>query len=72
MSAWAIWSMMGMYPDTPGDPAFTLTVPRFEKITVKLDPEVWGKESLEIKRSRSAKAHSGRISHDEMLRRYGR
>ena len=71
MSAWAIWSMMGMYPDTPGDPAFTLTVPRFDKITVKLDPEVWGKNYLEIKR-RNAKAHSGRISHDEMLRRYGK
>ncbi len=71
MSAWAIWSMMGMYPDTPGDPAFTLTVPRFDKITVKLDPEIWGKNYLEIKR-RNAKAHSGRISHDEMLRRYGK
>ena len=71
MSAWAIWSMMGMYPDTPGDPTFTLTVPRFDKITVKLDPEIWGKNYLEIKR-RNAKAHSGRISHDEMLRRYGK
>ncbi len=72
MSAWAIWSMMGLYPDTPGDPMFTLTVPRFDKITVTLDPQVWGKDSLVIKRSRRAKDHSGRISHTRMLDRYGK
>jgi putative alpha-1,2-mannosidase len=71
MSAWAIWSMMGMYPDTPGDPCFTLTIPRFDKVTVTLNPEYWGKSSMVIKRS-SAKAHSGRITQKEAFRRYAK
>jgi predicted alpha-1,2-mannosidase len=71
MSAWAIWSMMGIYPDTPGDPCFTLTVPRFSKVTVTLNPEYWGKSSMVIKRS-NAKTHSGRITQQEAFRRYAK
>lgn len=45
MSAWAIFSMMGLYPDIPGEPGYTLTTPRFDKVTVKLDPRYYkGKE----------------------------
>ena len=35
MSAWAIFSMMGLYPDAPGEPYYTLTSPVFDKVTVK-------------------------------------
>ena len=48
MSAWAVFSMMGFYPDCPGSPSYTLTTPRFNKVTLDLDPEVHGSESLEI------------------------
>ncbi len=34
MSAWAIFSMMGLYPDTPGSPYYTLTTPTFDRIEV--------------------------------------
>lgn len=35
MSAWAVFSMMGFYPDCPGEPYYTLTTPVFE--TVEID-----------------------------------
>ena len=34
MSAWAVFSMMGFYPDCPGSPAYTLTTPSFELIEI--------------------------------------
>ena len=34
MSAWAIFSMIGFYPDCPGEPGYTLTSPVFDKITL--------------------------------------
>lgn len=34
MSAWAVFSMMGFYPDCPGEPYYTFTAPVFERITV--------------------------------------
>lgn len=34
MSAWAIFSMMGFYPDCPGEPMYTLTSPVFDSVTI--------------------------------------
>ena len=34
MSAWAVFSMLGFYPDCPADPAYTLTRPAFGRISV--------------------------------------
>ena len=34
MSAWAVFSMMGIYPDCPGEPTYTLTTPVFDKVTI--------------------------------------
>lgn len=54
MSAWAVFSMMGFYPDCPGNPSYTLTTPRFDKVRISLTPEYNnGKESLEIIRNNS-------------------
>ena len=36
MSAWAVFSMLGFYPDCPADPAYTLTRPTFSKAVVTL------------------------------------
>ena len=36
MSAWAVFSMMGLYPDVPGVPEYTLTTPTFDKISINL------------------------------------
>ena len=37
MSAWALFTMMGIYPDCPGIPYYSLTAPVFDKITLHLD-----------------------------------
>lgn len=36
MSAWAVFSMMGIYPSTPAVPEFAFTKPKFKKITIHL------------------------------------
>lgn len=38
MSAWAIFSMIGLYPDCPGLPNYTLTAPVFDKVTIHPEP----------------------------------
>lgn len=48
MSAWAIFSMMGFYPDCPGSPYYTFTLPRFDEVKISLDPEFWGKKELNL------------------------
>lgn len=48
MSGWAVFSMMGFYPDCPGVPEYTLTLPAFDRVTIKLNPRYYGKEELVI------------------------
>ena len=49
MSAWAVFSMMGFYPDCPGEPAYTITTPRFDRIEITTDPKLCGgREKLVI------------------------
>lgn len=56
MSAWAVFSMMGFYPDCPGNPSYTLTVPRFDSVTITLNPELCGgKDKLVITAEGSGK-----------------
>lgn len=52
MSAWAIFSMMGFYPDCPGVPSYTLTSPTFDKVTIKLNPDYYDRQSLVIEAHR--------------------
>jgi len=48
MSAWLVFSMMGIYPTLPGNPCFTVTSPVFDKITVKLDRRYYDRDELVI------------------------
>ncbi|QOG00724.1 GH92 family glycosyl hydrolase [Flavobacterium sp. MDT1-60] len=50
MSAWLVYSMMGFYPISPGDPIYTITTPMFDKITIQLDPRYYKKENIVIQR----------------------
>jgi predicted alpha-1,2-mannosidase len=50
MSAWAVFSMMGFYPDIPGVPEYSLTLPVFDKVTIHLDPVYHGTDSLVIEK----------------------
>ena len=77
MSAWAVFSMMGFYPDCPGEPHYTLTAPVFDRIELTLDPEYTGTDRLVIEKdgdgyirgiTSGGKPFRGfRIGHHEML-----
>lgn len=54
MSAWAIFTMMGFYPDCPGSTSYALTTPTFDRITIKLDKDFYPKGELVIERSGKA------------------
>lgn len=65
MSAWAVFSMMGFYPDCPGDPSYTLTTPRFDRVEITLDPRFCdGRDRLVITKGRHMK---GRVSHNDLI-----
>lgn len=82
MSAWAVFNMMGFYPDCPGSPYYTLTSPVFDRIVIKLDKRYWSKEELTIEAKRNQpeeiyidKIHLGgkplkenRVSHDQLIK----
>ena len=42
------FSMMGLYPDCPGIPRYTLTAPTFDRITLHLDPRYYKHDTLVI------------------------
>ncbi len=76
MSAWAIFSMMGLYPDCPGEPYYTLTSPAFDRVEVdtkegtlvieaeRPTPEAIYIDTMELG-GRPLKSY--RISHDDLL-----
>jgi predicted alpha-1,2-mannosidase len=51
MSAWLVFSMMGIYPITPAEPNYTFVTPLFDLIIIHLDPEYHGNNKLVIRRS---------------------
>jgi predicted alpha-1,2-mannosidase len=76
MSAWAVFSMIGFYPDCPGEPYYTLTSPVFDRVeidtangTLTIDAPHSTADDIYI----SAMTLNGkplkkyRISHDELI-----
>lgn len=53
MSAWLVYSMMGIYPIAPGDPVYTITTPMFDKITIQLDSKYYKNKSIVIEREKN-------------------
>ena len=82
MSAWAVFNMIGLYPDCPAAPYYTVVSPVFDRITIKLDKRYWKQEELVIETERNqpgdiyiknvslgSKTLKGyRISHNELIR----
>ena len=75
MSAWAVFSMMGFYPDCPGEPYYTLTTPVFDKVSIST-PQ--GEITIECERpaedcryidviSLNGKKSGYRITHKQLL-----
>ena len=54
MSAWAIFSMMGLYPDCPGSPYYTITTPVFDKVTLHLDKKYYPEGDITITTDRTS------------------
>ncbi|WP_111308420.1 GH92 family glycosyl hydrolase [Confluentibacter sediminis] len=50
MSAWLVYSMMGVYPLAPGEPKYTITTPMFNKITITLDANYYKNKNIVIER----------------------
>ena len=82
MSAWAVFSMMGIYPDCPGSPYYTITSPVFDKVTLHLDSRYYPDGDITITADRSnatgkyiksvslggKKLNSFRISHKDLIK----
>ncbi len=74
MSTWAVFSMMGIYPDCPGEPYYTITTPRFERVeidtahgTVVITTEGEG-DYIERMTLGDKPLNSYRISHDALMK----
>lgn len=69
MSAWAVFSMMGIYPDCPGHPSYTLTAPRFNKVELQNGTVITKVGDGYIRKiSVNGKTHgSFRISHSDLV-----
>lgn len=71
MSTWAVMSMLGIYPDVPGVPEYTLTVPTFDRATVHLP----NGKTLTVSRAANptgkveadGKSIGRRITHDQLM-----
>ncbi len=50
MSAWAIYTMLGFYPDCPGEMSFALTTPSFQRVTIHLNSKYYNEDKLVIER----------------------
>lgn len=49
MSGWAVFNMMGLFPDTPGRPDFTFVTPVFDKITLQLDGDYYASREVTLR-----------------------
>ena len=77
MSAWAVFSMMGLYPDCPGQPYYTLTTPRFDRVeietthgTIAIECEGRGNYIKEVLMG-GKRCDTFRISHSDLIKNGG-
>ena len=55
MSAWLLFSMMGFYPDCPGNMHYQIASPVFSKITITLNPEYYPGKTFVIEAKNTVK-----------------
>ncbi|QZE13903.1 GH92 family glycosyl hydrolase [Halosquirtibacter laminarini] len=53
LSAWIVYSMMGIYPVCPGDMDYAITTPTFDKVTISLNSSVYSGKTFTIEKSDS-------------------
>lgn len=64
MSGWAVLNMIGIFPDCPGRPDFTVVTPLFERITLRLDPRYYPSEQVVIRVENPGAPYIDRITVD--------
>ena len=57
MSAWAVFSMMGIYPIMPAEPVYTFVSPQFEEVIIHLDEDYYDSEQLIIQANNAGQKH---------------
>ncbi len=50
MSAWLVYTMMGIYPVSPAQPIYAITIPVFDKITITLDDTYYNSDRFVIEK----------------------
>ena len=73
MSAWAVFTMLGFYPDCPGEPAYTITTPTFDRAEIDtpqgvLTIEKRGEGYIRRMTLGGKPLTTYRVDHDELLR----
>ncbi|WP_302252527.1 GH92 family glycosyl hydrolase [uncultured Alistipes sp.] len=73
MSAWAVFTMLGFYPDCPGEAAYTLTAPTFDRAEIDtpqgtLTIEKHGEGYIRRMTLGGCPLSKYRLTHDELLR----
>ena len=73
MSAWAVFTMLGLYPDCPGEPYYTLTVPTFDRAEIDTERgtlviDKHGEGYIRRMTLGEKPLTRYRVSHDELLR----
>lgn len=73
MSAWAVFTMLGLYPDCPGEPFYTLTAPTFDRAEIDTERgtlviEKSGEGYIDKMTLGGKPLTKYRLSHDELLR----
>ncbi len=53
MSAWLVFAMMGIYPDAPAIPQYTITSPYFDEVTISLGSDYYSGNIFVIETVRS-------------------
>ncbi len=54
LSTWLLYSMMGIYPHCPGDMSYAISSPKFDKISITLNPNYYSGKHITIETNRSA------------------
>ena len=77
MSTWAVMSMMGFYPDCPGEPFYTLTSPVFDRVeidtpgktlVIEADRTAPGDIFIQQMQLGGKPLKNYRISHDDLMK----
>ena len=53
LSTWLVFSMMGIYPVSPGDMNYALVTPSFDEVTITLNPDYYPGKELVLKSIKS-------------------